>query len=428
MNVLVICQNAGNKGDRAVLVFMVRELARNGVAQVTVSTTRPRWWRDYRDLKGINVQFAPQAWFQFFDRPPGLFGKITRRLRYIFYRRVVYWIVQRALLGGWGGTCCRWLTRVFYRRFLTAAREADFVLCAGGHHLTTILSKDVVCWQACDMSVALLSGKPLVLWSQSIGPFQFHSERNARQIKKIVLGATRVYIRDEGSAAELARLGVPPESVFLTCDSGFGLCDFVGDLAQVPPTRREPILGIAVYHAAHVDREVYVGAFASLARHAVSLGYRLRFFPMEITGGDAPIIRAIVERCGHPEACSVLDSSQVVSEHRRSMVECAMFIGHKTHSVIFALSSAVPVVAIAYHQKTRDFMSQFGLSDYCIDDAQLSEQRLIEVFDAVHSRRDAIHAQQLRISEEMDRKVKKDLADIIAHMPQIQEVRPSCRE
>ena len=380
------------------------------------------------NLRGINVQFAPQAWFQYFDRPPALPGKITRRLRHAFYRRVVYWIVQRALLGGWGRGCCRLLTRVFYRKFLKAAREADFILCAGGHHLTTILTEDVVCWQTCDMSVALLSGKPLVLWSQSIGPFQFRSEKNARHIKKIVGDATRIFLRDEGSVAEVARLGVSSQSVVLTCDSGFGLCDLVGDPYRVPPSAREPIVGIAVYHATHVNRDAYIETFASLARHAIALGYRIRFFPMEMTGGDAPIIRGIVDRCGHPEACSVLDSSQIASEQRQAMIECAMFVGHKTHSVIFALSSAVPVVAIAYHQKTKDFMSQFGLSEYCIDDANLSERRLIEVFDAAHSRLDAIHAQELRISEEMDRKVKKDFADMIAYMTQIRDPRCLSRE
>ena len=84
---------------------------------------------------------------------------------------------------------------------------------------------------------------------------------------------------------------------------------------------------------------------------------------MEMTGGDAAIIRAIVDRCGRPEACSVLETSQATSEQIRAMAECAIFVGHKTHSVVFALSVAVPIVAVAYHPKTKDFMSQFGLSE-----------------------------------------------------------------
>jgi colanic acid/amylovoran biosynthesis protein len=421
MNVMVICHDAANKGDRAVLLFVLRELARNGVDQIAVVATSPGLWRDCGDIAGTNVQFLCQPWYLRTDRPPGIFRRFVRRLRLEFYRRVVYAIVRRAFLGGCGARLCDLLAGFFNRPFLETAREADFILCTGGHHLTTILKEDAVCSQTYDMSLALLSGKPLVLWAQSIGPFQFQRKKNADQIRKIIAKASRIYLRGKASVPDVAARGAASDSVFLTRDSGFGLRALMDAPSRVPPSQREPILGVTVYHATIVDRDAYIEALATLATHAVERGYRIRLFPMEMGGGDADLLRAIVERSGRPDACAIQDARQPTSEQLRAIAECRVFVGHKTHSVVFALSAAVPIVAIAYHRKTRDFMEQFGLGEYCLDDADLTSTRLIERFDALEADADAIHQRQLFASVDADRRVRNDFADMIAHMKQLQQ-------
>jgi polysaccharide pyruvyl transferase WcaK-like protein len=191
--------------------------------------------------------------------------------------------------------------------------------------------------------------------------------------------------------------------------------------SRVPPSQRESILGITVYHATEVDREAYLEILAAVARHAIDRGYRVRLFPMEIGGGDAEMLQEIVQRSGCPEACSILNPRQETSEQLRAVAECRVFVGHKTHSVIFALSAAVPIVAIAYHRKTHDFMEQFGLAEHCLDDADLTVKTLIEQFDAVEADADTIHQRQLVAAVDADRRVRSDFADMIAHMKRLQD-------
>jgi len=57
MRLLIINQNASNKGDRAVLLFMLRELVRNGIRELTVSTNFPSLWKGFRNLEGARVRF-----------------------------------------------------------------------------------------------------------------------------------------------------------------------------------------------------------------------------------------------------------------------------------------------------------------------------------------------------------------------------------
>jgi polysaccharide pyruvyl transferase WcaK-like protein len=90
-----------------------------------------------------------------------------------------------------------------------------------------------------------------------------------------------------------------------------------------------------------------------------------------------------------------------------------MFVGHKTHSQIFSLVAATPLLAIAYHKKTEDFMTQFGLEKYCIADSQLSAEKLIQLFDEVNNNLDIINRKAEEMGSKMCTQVKEDFARMI---------------
>ena len=93
-----------------------------------------------------------------------------------------------------------------------------------------------------------------------------------------------------------------------------------------------------------------------------------------------------------------------------------MFVGHKTHSVVFSLVAATPLLAIAYHQKTTDFMAQYGLSDFCIDEEEITEQRLVEIFDRMQPQLEDISQKQMKHSQERCQQVINDFSEMIAPM------------
>jgi polysaccharide pyruvyl transferase WcaK-like protein len=71
------------------------------------------------------------------------------------------------------------------------------------------------------------------------------------------------------------------------------------------------------------------------------------------------------------------------------------------------------LLAIAYHKKTEDFMAQYGLEEYCITDAQVSAEKLIELFDEINNNLDAINQKQEATGSEMCKQVKEDFARMI---------------
>ncbi len=176
-------------------------------------------------------------------------------------------------------------------------------------------------------------------------------------------------------------------------------------------------MGVAVYVHTRANQlkehEEHRRYFASLIDHAIKAGYKVRFFPMELQGTDRHCIEAVINSVDKKENCEIVEGFPGTSDHINAVAQCKMFVGHKTHSQIFSLVAATPLLAIAYHKKTEDFMAQFGLEKYCIADAHLSAEKLIKLFDEVNNNLDSINQKEQKIGSKTCMQVKEDFARMI---------------
>ena len=413
MKVLIINQCSTNKGDRAVLYFVLRELARNGINQVTVSASNPQYWKERPDFPDINVRVIPWGWDNSRKKDVGFCSKVIHRiLKVILKRRINFPLVRNALIRGKHPWYLRFLVN---RQFVKAIKKADIVISTGGHHITTMFVHDAASPQIFDMAAALLYKKPLLLWSQSIGPFKFKSHKSWLMVQKILSSAARIFIRDEDSAEKIKKMRVSLEHVSKTYESVFGLCDIVK--SRTKPSERPLVMGVSVYVHTRANRpkeyKKNTYCFASLINHATQAGYKVRFFPMELQGTDRDFIEAVINKVNKEENCEIVEDFPGTSDHINAISQCRLFVGHKTHSQIFSLVAATPLLAIAYHKKTEDFMVQYGLEEYCITDAQISAEKLIELFDKINDNLDAINQKQEMTCTKMCEQVKEDFARTI---------------
>jgi polysaccharide pyruvyl transferase WcaK-like protein len=413
MNVLVINQCSTNKGDRAVLYFVLRELKANGIGQVTVSASNPEYWLDSPDFPDVDVDVIPWGWDVSRKKNVSFMGKVFHLLWKVkLHRRIHFPVVRNALIAGKRP----WYLRLFVdKKFLEAVEKADVVVSTGGHHLTTIIAGNIKTPQIFDMAVTLLCGKPLLLWSQSVGTFDFKLPASELMIRRILSGAEQIFIREEASEQEIQKLGVPLERVSKTRESVFGLYDIVKSRTQ--PGDRTNVMGVSVWTGNKQNPsawEYYVQTFAALIGHAIeNHGYKVCFFPMEMQGSDRPCIEDIIKKVRNKQSCEIVEGFPGTVDHINAIAQCKMFVGHKTHSQIFSLVAATPLLAVAYHRKTEDFMAQFGLDDYCIADEQLSAGKLIEMFERINNNLDKISQKQQEIALKMYEQVRKDFKRMI---------------
>jgi colanic acid/amylovoran biosynthesis protein len=415
MNVLIINQCSTNKGDRAVLYFVLRELKAGGIKDITVSASNPQYWRDTPDFPDASVHIVPWGWDVSRRKDAGFLAKVFHLLIKIKLPGIVYFpLVRRAIVSE---KFPGYIKRFINEDFRKAVEKADLVISTGGHHLTTIIAKSIKTPQIFDMAVALLYKKSLLLWSQSIGTFTFDCPASRAMVKKILTKAAQIYIRDETSAGEIQKLGIEDKETVKTYESVFGLYDVVK--SRVQPSARPNIIGVSVWTGnKHNSRDWgnYIQCFARLINYAIyKTGCKIRFFPMEMQGSDRLCIEEIINTIYDKDSCEIVEGFPCTVEHINEVSKCRLFIGHKTHSQIFALVSATPLLAIAYHKKTNDFMTQFGLGDCCIADTQFNSDRLIQIFDYIIENLDFISRSQHETAGKISEQVKKDFAQMLSY-------------
>jgi polysaccharide pyruvyl transferase WcaK-like protein len=278
------------------------------------------------------------------------------------------------------------------------------------------LAPNAVSPQVFDMALAIQAQKKLILWSQSIGPLEFSSTKDADFIRSLLVNAAAICTRDKVSVSELEGLG-GVFRVHETLESVIGLTPL--DREHIPPEERSSVLGISIYTTKKRSEDAhkkYVHTMAALVDHAVRCGLTPKFFPMALKGSgadDRPTIHQIISRSQFGDKSLVVDQDLPTLAHMREISKCKAFVGHKTHSIVFSLVSATPVLAIAYHQKACDFMSQFGLSDYCLADVDLTQERVVDLLEEVLANLEDISNTERDNASDYATRVRSDFASIL---------------
>lgn len=409
MKILLFNQYAGNKGDRAVL-FATCKMIRNihPEAVITVSTSSPELYDGYFYYEKSGVKFIPSAWD--YERINGC-KWYWKRLNKI--KKYTFTILRETYLYNF----CKWITRFLINpQFRMAVLDADCIISVGGHHYCTLLSTDLVSEINFDAMSILHQNKTFTCFSQTFGPFKYNNPHN-RQITLAILNSCKLFPRESESKERLLEFGVKQENISMTYETVIGLNTLFQEY-KLPSTRVKRV-GIAIYCTQKRNKRddmSYIDSLSMLCSHIILKGYEIVFFPMEIKGtlpDDRPYIRRIIEHTINPSKCKVIDKDLESVEHLERIAECQIFIGHKTHSTIFALATGTPLLAIAYHPKTVEFMRQYGLERNVIDDKSISGNQLEIMFDNIVSDIDTIGLQQYRISKKYTQSIQESLSSIL---------------
>lgn len=387
MNILLFNQYAGNKGDRAVLYATCRMLkGLHPNANIVVSTSSPELYDGYSYYKENNIRFVPTAWDYTRVESCRIYWKLLNRfskytftiLREVYLRKCFY------------GITCYFINPQFRK----AVKQADVIISVGGHHYCTLLSRDLVSGINFDAMAVRLQEKAFTCFSQTFGPFDFHNSRNLL-LTRDILSHSKLYPREKDSHKMLLKFQVPEENITMTYETVLSLSREFSE--YILPTLRSKSVGISIYatqlYTYTVEAENnYLQGISTLCNYVIGLGYDVKFFPMELKGipDDRPYIQRIIEQVKCPEKCYVYDNDLETADHLREVSKCQLFVGHKTHSTIFALATGTPLLAIAYHPKTIEFMRQFDMEQFVLDDKVMTGDKLISMFDELSSHLDEV--------------------------------------
>lgn len=388
MKILILNHTTHNKGDNSVLFNLLNAIEIADLkGDITISTSdgsQPFWLTNRNDINYISwlggkMYKSPKSSFL-----SNVFKVVNRVLNQKFIFPFLFYCLN--LTKG----VFKFFLNIFFNRFYRQVLASDLIICTGGHHISTVLEKNGVNSQTMAIIASGQLSQNFILWSQSIGPIP-----NNKMFNRLLgdsLRNHRVLIRDEDSIKILKNLNVNnynllPDSVFLSHDS--------------KNVEKKNIVTVSVYTAGLKDKfylEKYKSAWINLIDDVIEkYNYDFQFMPMQYKGfgGDErSFLNEIIKSSKYPNKLNLLDKDLSPKESISIFNSSKLIIGHKTHSVIYALSTGTPVIALAYHPKTSFFMKTFQFEKYCFNDIIDNEKKIISVIDDAIKIQSAFHSKE----------------------------------
>lgn len=240
-----------------------------------------------------------------------------------------------------------------------ALKTADLLVSGGGSLLQDVTSNRSIPYYLGVVALAKLYGKRVMLYGNGVGPVR--GKFNRLLVRWLGNLVDRITVRDAGSAAVLAELGVTRPPVEVTADAVFTLTPARREVAEGVLSRAgvlpgRPRLGVSVRPWRHLER--YKEALARAAdTFAAVEEAEVVFLPMQypadveaslqVAGFMGRPARVVSERCDVPTVMALYGAMDVV-------------LGMRLHALIFAALQGVPHLGVVYDPKVASFLEIVG--------------------------------------------------------------------
>jgi colanic acid/amylovoran biosynthesis protein len=360
--------NYWNLGDLGIFQAMAASLARAlGRYDATVLTTfamaeRPRHVRLAVEPRVLDYPILEPA------RGLGQRARMLGRAVLLPLLAVLYRSGPRIGMRRWFPRSCA-LFDVYLEADLVVSKGGNFLMDTGHRVPTWFLPTHQIL-------LAVLLRRPVVVYAQSLGPFR---GRLGRAIVGAVLRRVDlVILRERGSLALLPQ-AMNMDRVHVTSDEAFLL-----EPSAALPAELAGLLGPRTIAATVIAwefpglspegvraaRERYYDAMAACL-DALAAGHDADILLLPHVAGwggrnDAEAIDAILARARERARYRVAPDDVTPEQEVRLLAGCALCIGTRMHSVIFALAAGTPVLAVGYLPKTVGVLGAIGLADWVV--------------------------------------------------------------
>lgn len=282
--------------------------------------------------------------------------------------------------------------------------SADLIISTGGTYLTENYQLRP---RIFDFNISLILKKPLLLFTQSLGPF--HRKGNRRKLKIIFNKTILIFVRDEISYQHLEDLRIDMSKVHIFPDVVFFSSAFPPEHSKSQDSngKKTPLqVAISVRHWKHFKKTDkshgmanYIEAVKQIVVHLVKKhDANITFISTcqgipEYAHDDSKTALKIYD--GLPE--DTKDKVQVDCQYHMPdnlicfLASVDMVISTRMHMAIMALVSGTPVLPIAYEFKTLELFKQLEMEEWVLDIETISRDNAISLIDAFLAKRQNMH-------------------------------------
>lgn len=298
------------------------------------------------------------------------------------------WVCYLFLWIGFYKLGCRLLIPKRKRATIEAYERADVVVFPGGHSFTTMNGLGQVFAHCMGLHFGHIIGKKTMVYAHTIGPFKGRFARIIKWMSMYVLRRTTlVTVREKDSLryCQDCHVKLTAETVF-SIPTDKKLANGVDELTTLKQ-KGKTIVGLTIHHIYYkyfFSKETYLKIMADII-NLLNEKYdcEVLLVPMESRTGnynDVDMAHEIKEMIRHPQRFTILkkDYEPIITSSVIGNVD--VFVGTKTHSIVYGLKAGVPTLSISYQQKANEFMDMFGVIGNAINLHELSTDRFDKVF------------------------------------------------
>lgn len=364
-----------NRGDHAMLIGLVEYLKRiDPHARLIIYSTDPEKIRYFLSVQTI---WSPEIYF-FLSQRLLTSSKLWFKKLIILIKGI--WFILNFFIFK---TFSRCLIRNnacpgFYKQLL----EAKSLVLSGGGYLNSIWALTELYPKAIIVLTAKLSKVPVVMRSQTIGPFTITSKFDKFVAKLTFNSVTSIGLRDMAESKNcLHELGVKNNSVIFTGDDSLLLPKTNGiRLEEIISREKIPLdkrlIGVNFRNPGsygNVCREIQFDLLARLMdKIAFTDEVHLVFLPISYNKGDDDRITAekIQSRMTFNEKTTIVTNHYNADELKGLVSSLHAAIGISYHFLLFALSSNVSAIGLFpdeyYRRKNMGLFELYSLQTHCL--------------------------------------------------------------
>ena len=273
--------------------------------------------------------------------------------------------------------------------------NADLIISSGGTYLVENYSLESKIF---DYQISLFLKKPLVFFTQSLGPFL--TSRNQKAFKKIFEQSLLILLRDRHSEENILKINAQNANTFVSADAAFALANVssIENARNAQSFASSPKIAISVRDWKHfktidpaLGRKKYLETVSNMTIHLVEkYGAKITYISTcqgipEYWTDDSKVAFEIIKKLPTTVVNSViLDENFHSPEKLMEMLRSYdLVISTRLHMAILALNSGVPVLPIAYEFKTQELFKRIGQkTDWILDIEDINSKLAITAIDS----------------------------------------------
>lgn len=289
---------------------------------------------------------------------------------------------------------------------------ADVVVSCGGGFLLSHGFSVALLQHLVQIKVAKDFKKPVVIYSQSIGPF--YNKFMQKIASKVLEEVDKIYIRETISKQWLDKIQCSNKSVELVPDSAFCLNAentprIEALITKIRNENQGPYFGITVrdWNFPELDnrqesRKRYIQSIVAAVEY-IEKEYNAKvLFMPQVLGpnefnDDRRITKEILSELTNTNA-ELLDYDLTPRELKYFYSKMDLFVGTRMHSNIFSLANNIPTVAINYEHKTRGIMNMLDLNEYVLEINEITENKIISRIEKCWNNKESL---KMHLNEKM---------------------------